>query len=156
MKLLTTITLLFYMTFIGHRAYADTASSMPVELQSGSTAPFTGYLLSLELGNKLMADSQLALKVPLLEQLNTTNNAIIAQNNIEITTLKDDKKQLLDTNAKIQADEQAAHKYDHWIYAGFFAAGVLVAIGLVLVTGYAIEKVDTKAAHVSVAPMLKF
>ena len=155
----------FYIMFEGNMLYAQVqvsqpkttqtqASSLPIELQEGSPAPYTGYLLSLDLGAKLMHDSELALKVPLLESLNATNEAIISQQNTEITALKDDKKQLLDTNQKIQDNYNQANKYNTWIYAGFFALGTLFAIGIVLVTGYALEKVNSKPAVVSTAPAL--
>ena len=141
---LITFPLLILFTILNSRnLYAQEAASMPIELQEGQVAPFTGFLLSLDLGKKMMSDSQLSLQVPLLKQLNDTNHQIIQQQTTQITDLKQDKQNLTDANQKMQDDYKAANNYNGWIFGGFFALGVIVSLGLVLVTGYAMEKVNS-------------
>lgn len=155
MKLFTLLVVISYTMFNANALYAQQASSLPVELQIGQAAPFTGYLLSLDLGKDMMTKAQLALKVPILEQLNSTNEGIIAQQKIQIDSLKEDKKQLLDSNSKIQQDYASANKYNGVIYGSFFIGGVLFTILTVLALGYAIQKTSSVKASIVTSP-LKF
>lgn len=156
MKIISIFTLITYVTILSPKLYADEAASMPVELKIGNVAPFTGILMSLELAKKSMRDSEIALKVPLLEQLNLTNQSIIDQQTKQIGLLQDDKKTQSDTINKMTQDYNNANKYNSWIFAGFFAGGVLFALGMVLVTGFVIQKASPKASAINIQPLVKF